>query len=112
MKICPNCGSVLADNEPYCDNCGFDPSFDIGGSSRPYIHGEHIKSSKKSQDDDPLSAVVGLLFLGVLLFGAYVYLDMYNWDVVRLILSNLDSIVYIIILAIICGVACNYFNNL
>lgn len=30
MKTCPNCGSILADNEPYCENCGFDPDFDIG----------------------------------------------------------------------------------
>lgn len=29
MKTCPRCGSILADNEPYCDNCGFDPDFDI-----------------------------------------------------------------------------------
>lgn len=29
MKICPECGSVLADNEPYCENCGFDPDFDF-----------------------------------------------------------------------------------
>lgn len=28
MKTCPRCGSILADNEPYCDNCGFDPDFD------------------------------------------------------------------------------------
>ena len=31
MKTCPNCGSVLADNEPYCENCGYDPDFDGGG---------------------------------------------------------------------------------
>lgn len=30
MKICPNCGSILADMEPYCENCGFDPDFDFG----------------------------------------------------------------------------------
>lgn len=28
MKTCPNCGSVLADNEPYCENCGFNPDYD------------------------------------------------------------------------------------
>ena len=28
MKTCPRCGSVLADNEPYCENCGFDPDYD------------------------------------------------------------------------------------
>ena len=31
MKECPECGSVLADNEPYCENCGYDPDFDGGG---------------------------------------------------------------------------------
>ena len=49
MKICPKCSSILADNEPYCENCGYDPAFD-GGSwksddlslkvSRP--HGENL----------------------------------------------------------------------
>ncbi|WP_407453501.1 zinc-ribbon domain-containing protein [Methanobrevibacter sp.] len=28
MKTCPHCGSTLADNEPYCENCGFDPDYD------------------------------------------------------------------------------------
>ena len=27
--ICPICGSVLADNEPYCENCGFNPDLDF-----------------------------------------------------------------------------------
>ena len=50
MKICPKCSSILADNEPYCENCGYDPAFD-GGSwksddlslkvSRP--HGEYLQ---------------------------------------------------------------------
>lgn len=30
MKTCPECGSTLADNEPYCENCGFGPGFDSG----------------------------------------------------------------------------------
>lgn len=30
MKTCPECGATLADNEPYCENCGFDPDFDMG----------------------------------------------------------------------------------
>ena len=30
MKICPKCSSILADNEPYCENCGYDPDFDDG----------------------------------------------------------------------------------
>ena len=50
MKICPNCGSILADNEPYCENCGFDPDFDIGSwnyqqtTKKPYYHGDHIET--------------------------------------------------------------------
>ena len=49
MKTCPNCESTLADNEPYCENCGFDPDFDIRGwnqgrnTRKPYYHGDHIK---------------------------------------------------------------------
>ena len=51
MKTCPNCGSILADNEPYCDNCGFNPDFDVGSwndgygrtNKKPYYHGDHIK---------------------------------------------------------------------
>ncbi|MBE6491152.1 MAG: zinc-ribbon domain-containing protein [Methanobrevibacter sp.] len=30
MKECPNCGTMLPDDEPYCDYCGFDPDFDSG----------------------------------------------------------------------------------
>lgn len=30
VKFCPNCSSVLAENEPYCENCGFDPDYDFG----------------------------------------------------------------------------------
>ena len=51
MKICPKCGSALADNEPYCENCSFNPDFDSGSwyygertySIEPYRHGDHIK---------------------------------------------------------------------
>lgn len=53
MKTCPRCGSVLADNEPYCDNCGFDSDFDMGKwnggyrrtNKKPYYHGNHIKDT-------------------------------------------------------------------
>ena len=84
---------------------------DINLQKKPYLHGDHIKSSPNS-DDDPISILVGLLFLGALAFGAYAYLDRYNWDVVHLILSNLDSIFYLIIIVIVFSVACNWFNNL
>ena len=29
MKTCPNCGSILGDFEPYCENCGFNPDLDF-----------------------------------------------------------------------------------
>ena len=29
MKRCPNCGSVIADFEVYCEFCGFDPDYDF-----------------------------------------------------------------------------------
>lgn len=47
MKICPECGSILADFEPYCTNCGFDPDYDMGDWIRDshsakinYYHGD------------------------------------------------------------------------
>ena len=52
MKECPNCGSILADFEPYCTNCGFDPDYDRGywkkvgySANMNYYHGDHIKDS-------------------------------------------------------------------
>ena len=29
MKNCPKYGSILADDEPYCENRGFDSDFDF-----------------------------------------------------------------------------------
>lgn len=119
MKTCPNCGSILADNEPYCENCGFDPSYDMGSwnnggyksYNRPYIHGEHIKSSKNNQDNEG-DLIVGILILGVFAFCAYLYLEMYNWNILNLVMSNLLSIIEIIIVvAVFCKVV-DYFSNL
>lgn len=119
MKKCPNCGSVLSDFEPYCDFCGFDPDYDMGSwdygepasSRRPYYHGEHIKSSTNSQDEAS-GIIVGIIFLGVFIFAAWAYLDMYHWDIGFLILSNLESIFLIIIVIIVLSAACNYFKNI
>lgn len=119
MKICHNCGAVLADNEPYCENCSFDPSFDFdswqcdgpASSGKPYLHGDHIKSPPKSQND-LFDTIVGLFLLAVLILAFLAYLDMYNWDIGRLIWDNLESIFTLIIVIAVCGVACNYFNNL
>jgi uncharacterized OB-fold protein len=30
MRTCPNCGSVVGDYDVYCENCGFDPDYDMG----------------------------------------------------------------------------------
>ena len=119
MKKCPNCGSVLSDFEPYCDFCGFDPDYDMGdwdyserGSlTMSYYHGERIKSSTNSQDDAS-GIIVGIIFLGVFIFGAWAYLEMYHWDIGFLILSNLESIFILIILIIVFSAACSYFNKL
>ena len=77
MKTCPNCGSILADNEPYCENCGFDPDFDMGiwnngrynSLNKPYLHGEHIKSSQyviSKEVDWAFFIVAWCILLGVL----------------------------------------------
>jgi len=118
MKICPNCGSVLADFEPYCTNCGFDPDFDSerwkpGGYSSKinYYHGQRIKSSSNSKNED-LDAIAGFIFLAVLVGCAFLYLEMYDWNIGLLIWSNLQSIFLLIIFVIAFAVACNYFNKL
>ena len=107
MKECPKCGSVLADIEPYCENCGFDPDFDGGswkksyGSARmPYVHGEHIKSPKNS-GDDVLDMIAGLFLLGAIVVGVFVALDMYHWDIVSLVMSNLLPLVLLIIIVVV-----------
>ena len=74
MKECPECGSVLADNEPYCENCGYDPDFDGGGwrsgsantSPRPYPYTKKKKSS--SGDEIPLVFIVAAILCFAWLF--------------------------------------------
>ena len=79
MKTCPNCGSVLADNEPYCENCGFDPDFDFGGwnqpksTRKPYYHGDHIKDPDhyvlgKEADWIFFAAAMGFLIFTIFIF--------------------------------------------
>ena len=64
MKECPECGSVLADNEPYCENCGFDPGFDSGSwnhggyAPRPYVS----KKPAKNQNN-PIKNPIGCAVL-------------------------------------------------
>ena len=117
MKTCPNCGSILADNEPYCENCGFDPDFDMGSwnirpqinSRKPYYHGDHIKSSQNKQNDF-LSIITGFIFLGTLIFIALLILNSYNWNIGYLILSNLDSVAGLILAVIIRGPIIYFIN--
>ena len=51
MKECPECGSVLADNEPYCENCGFDPGFDRGSWNLDFAIGEIVAKGQDTGDD-------------------------------------------------------------
>lgn len=119
MKSCPNCGAMLVEDELYCENCGFDPSFDTGdwdygghqSSTKPYLHGEHIKSSQDSENW-VLGLIMGLLFLGIFIWGVWIYMDMYNWNLRFLIWSNLQSIFLLIIVVMVFGAACHYFNNI
>ena len=118
MKTCPNCGSILADNEPYCENCGFDPDFDMGNwnyggyrsSNKQYIHGEHIKSPENS-GDDALDMIVGLLLLGVIVVGVFVSLDLYHWDIVSLVIDNFLPFVMLIIIAVVFIKVYNFFDS-
>lgn len=92
MKTCPNCGSVLADNEPYCENCGYDPDFDLGGYIRKPSHqrkNARKPSNPKSSDGDLIG---GIFLLAVLIFCAWMILQSYSWNIVSLILDNLDSV--------------------
>ena len=69
MKECPECGSLLADNEPYCENCGFDPGFDAGnwrhGSSGSVRYAP--KKSGKNQESSADTAI-GCIFLIFMIF--------------------------------------------
>lgn len=119
MKICPNCGSVLADNEPYCENCSFNPDYDLGGwgyggytsSNQTHVHRKPVKSSKKEEYDDG-DLLGGCILLGTLIVCAIGILYMYNWDIAKLILSNIQPIVYLIIMVVIFAYVYNWFNNL
>lgn len=81
MKTCPNCGSIIADNEPYCENCGFNPDYDMGSwnsrhrrTTKPYYHGDHIKDpdpyvfSKEIDWAFCIGAGIIALILSILLF--------------------------------------------
>lgn len=69
MKECPECGSVLADNEPYCENCGYDPNFDSGGWRSSAYSG---KTYARAEDPDPY--VLGKAADSIICIGAFLLL--------------------------------------
>ena len=79
MKECPECGSVLADNEPYCENCGFDPGFDSGSWNqqspkvRPYASGKPAEIPHHPLEDAIGCAVliIAIIFLIIVLYAYF-----------------------------------------
>lgn len=79
MKECPECGSVLADNEPYCENCGFDPGFDSGswnhGSHKamPYSSGKPAEAPHSSLEDaiGCTFLIIAIIFLIIALYAYF-----------------------------------------
>ena len=64
MKECPECGSVLADNEPYCENCGFDPGFDSGSWNHGGYRARQYSSGKPAEaPHSDLEDAIGCTFL-------------------------------------------------
>lgn len=55
MKNCPECGAILADNDLYCENCGFDPDFDVGSwdYGQPDHSRIHYTHRKPTKNPDP-----------------------------------------------------------
>ena len=112
MKTCPNCGSVLADNEPYCENCGYDPDFAIGGYIRKPSHqrkNSRTPSKPKSSDSDIIG---GIFLLAVLIFCACLILQRYSWNIVSLIFDNLDSVFAAMIVILIVALVVNFFSQI
>lgn len=85
MKTCPNCGSTLADNEPYCENCGFNPGFDSGSwnygqrkSARKfYNQGKPVKNQEPSAGES-FGTIILIIAIAALIFG--IFLPFYNND--------------------------------
>ena len=113
MKTCPNCGSVLADNEPYCENCGFDPDFDIAIRNPPKITRKpNYQKNNKNSEPSALDAIAGWFVIAVLIFCAWMILDANNWNIVYIITSNIDSILMIPVAIIIFGPILYFINQL
>jgi uncharacterized membrane protein YvbJ len=113
MKTCPNCGSVLADNEPYCENCGFDPDFDIAFTSQPKtVRKPNYQKNNGNSEPSPLDVAAGLFVIATLIFCAWMILDANNWNIVYIITSNIDTILSIPIAIIIFGPILYFINQL
>lgn len=80
-------------------------------SSKPYVHRKHVKSSKNS-DGDVFDTIAGFLLLGSLVFAVFVYLDIYNWDIVSLVVSNLGPLLLLIIIVAVFIRVYIFFDNL
>lgn len=76
MKTCPSCGSILADNEPYCENCGFNPDYDMGSwnggyrrrTKKAYYHGDHIKDTDPYVFGKEVDWIIFAFAFGFLIF--------------------------------------------
>ena len=113
MKTCPNCGSVLADNEPYCENCGFDPDFDIAFTSQPKtVRKPNYQKNNGNSEPSPLDVAAGLFVIATLIFCAWMILDANNWNIVYIITSNIDAILSIPVAIIIFGPILYFINQL
>ncbi len=113
MKTCPNCGSVLADNEPYCENCGFDPDFDIAFTSQPKtVRKPNYQKNNGNSEPSPLDVAAGLFVIATLIFCAWMILDANNWNIVYIITSNIDTILSIPVAIIIFGPILYFINQL
>lgn len=64
MKECPECGSVLADNEPYCENCGFDPGLDSGNWNHGgYNPRAYVSKKPANNQNKPIENPIGCAVL-------------------------------------------------
>lgn len=110
MKVCPNCGSILADFEPYCTNCCFDPDFDSrnwkpdGHSSKiNYYPGKRIKNPDPyvlGKEADWALCIVAWSILMCMIFIFYVQPFLSNiWQYNHEVITFLFFIIVFIVIA-------------